>query len=95
MPHLHIKHTKHNCLNALWKNPINVLNIQRHNHSHPEGCVSIHLGSKRGVMSGVEPMTEDSRRLLAGVIKGFLVDLRTKHKHGSSEKQTTGLLGGS
>lgn len=49
---------------------IKALNIQRH--------VRVHLGSKRGVMSGVQPMTEDSRRLRAGVIKGFLVDLRTK-----------------
>ena len=35
-----------------------------------------HLGSKRGVMSGVGPISRDeSSTLLAGVTKGFLLDL--------------------
>ena len=39
-----------------------------------------HLGSKRGVMSGVAPIIiEESSMLLAGVTKFFLVDLRHTH----------------
>lgn len=53
-----------------------------HNQSHIISCVSIYLGSKRGVISGVAPMIEDSSKLLAGVIRGFLVDLWSKSKHG-------------
>lgn len=34
------------------------------------------LGSNRGVMSGVGPIIEDSSKVLAGVTRGFLVDLR-------------------
>lgn len=37
-----------------------------------------YLESNRGVMSGVGPIMEESKKLLAGVTRGFLVDLKIK-----------------
>lgn len=44
-----------------------------------------HLGSKRGVMRGVGPIIrEESSMLLAGVTKGFLVDLNPDRRVSST-----------
>lgn len=49
---------------------------------------SLYLGSKRGVMSGVAPISaEESSRVLAGVTSGLLLDLHTHtHTHETTQR---------
>lgn len=56
--------------------------------------VCVYLGSKRGVISGVEPTSkEQSIMFLAGVTSGFLLDLQraaNRHEQMKAAAQTGG-----
>lgn len=50
--------------------------------SKPIECRCVYLGSKRGVMRGVDPSSkEQSIMFLAGVTSGFLLDLQYSTNH--------------